>query len=466
MTFSKTINTILIVVAAMLSPFLLYNLDWKNGYFLPIALLMTIMVLVMAVINFENLILGLIILLPTIYNYNYIKINVFNFLPGNDLELYLNPASVIYVLIVLFGIMTIIENRHKLKNLPLRIILLLNFIWIGASIFWSDNKEISIIELIYFLVPFSLYIISYCYFNTSKAFIKITLAAVFSSIIPLLFSFKQIINNEYFYEADSSLGRLTSTMTHPNSLGLYLVLIIGLITAYYLAKENRKISQNKTLFIYGFLLLAILIMTYSRTAWFCLAAFFLLFLLAEKKILQFILIFSPFAIYMMFMIESIKIRIFEIFDSAIFNSITARENIWRVAWSKITEKPLIGYGVGNSESVIENAKDWQGGMSLPHNDYLLQTLELGLVGLLLFIAYTYGAIYHIVKSFNSLSAKYIKINSKNFNFKMLSFGILAIYLALIPSTFLESLSQKILIQIILWSLLGSLFALKKTAPQQ
>ncbi|MEI6597133.1 MAG: O-antigen ligase family protein [bacterium] len=466
MKISKIIYIVLSAALLLTLPFLTNNLDWSNGYFLPLSILALAAILTLAAVNFKNAFLLIIFILPAVYHFNYLKINIFNYLPFfNDYTFYLNPASLIYLLITLFGLLTLLEKRRDLKSLPLKYIMAAAVILTGASIFWSADRAVSLIELIYLIVPFAMYLIAYFYFSDQTSFIKLLLVSILSSIIPLIAAIFQLATGSYFYEPDSSLGRLIGTLDHPNTLGLFLFLIIGLLVSLYLAKADRNFKNNKLIFFYLTGLLFFLVLTYSRTGWLCLAVYIILLIFLERKIIWLFLASLPLAAIIFLVFENIRDRVLEIFDSAIFSSITARLNIWQVSFEQILIKPFLGHGVGMSESVIEKAKPWQGGISLPHNDYLLATLELGLAGLTLFLIYTFGAIYYTFKTFKSLTDKKTVINFYGhifiLNFKVLAFGLLAILIALLPATIFESLSQKIILQIIIWSLLGGLFGLKK-----
>ncbi|MFH0955883.1 MAG: O-antigen ligase family protein [Candidatus Falkowbacteria bacterium] len=464
MSFSKTVYITLSAALLLSLLFLANNLDWSTGYFPPLAVIAVAAIFVLAALNFQNTVLFMVFILPAVYHFNYLKINILNYLPFlSNNTFYLNPASVIYLIIILLGLLTLIEKRHDLKSLPLKYIILAAVILAGVSIFWSANPQTSLIELIYLIVPFAMYLIAYFYFSNQTSFAKLLLVSVLSSIIPLIVAIFQLATNSYFYEPDSSLGRLIGTLDHPNTFGLFLFLITGLLIALYLAKANRSFKNNKLIFFYLAGLLFFFALTYSRTSWLCFAVFIILLIFLERKIIWLILASLPLAAIIFLAFENIRYRILEIFDSAIFSSITARLNIWQVSFEQVLIKPFFGHGVGAAESVIEKAKPWQGGISLPHNDYLLQILELGLAGLAIFLIYTFGAIYYVFKTFKSLADKKTVINLYGrvfiLNFKVLAFGLLAILIALLPATIFESLSQKIILQTIIWSLLGGLFGL-------
>lgn len=465
-TFPRIIYFILLAGLIAVSPFVLSGLDWSAGWFIPVAFVLLTIMIALAIINFELLFLFFIVIMPAIYNYNAIKINVLQFFPiFNYTSLYINPISIFYLLIILFGLITIVEKWDLIKTLPLKYILLFSSLYGIASIAWSEYKDVSLIETAYLIVPFSMYLIAFSYFRDKSGFLKLVFASLLSSIIPIISALQQLYTGDFFYEPDSSLGRVYGTLAHPNTLGLYLFLIIGLLVSFYLAKEDKKIIHNKFIFSLGLASILIFVLTYSRTSWVSLAVFFCLYIFIEKKLIIFLAAAVPIAAYGAFVIENIRYRILEIFNNAIYSSVTSRLEIWKVSWNKILSNPSFGYGIGTSESVIDNAKTWEGGTSLPHNDYLLQILELGVVGLLTFFAYTFGAIYYAFKAFKNAADKFVNVNffgrDMSLNFKTFSFGIFIILIAFLPATMLESLSQKIIIQIILWTLLGSLFSLKK-----
>jgi O-antigen ligase len=174
---------------------------------------------------------------------------------------------------------------------------------------------------------------------------------------------------------------------------------------------------------------------------------------------------TPFAFLILASFENIKLRVTDTFASSFFNSWIARKNIWQVSWEETMKKPIFGHGVGTSELVIEGAKNWRGGTSLPHSDFFLYGLELGSLGVIFFLSYTLGAIYYAGKTYLYLLNENTEINilgrKIEINFKTLTYGVLSILLSLILASFFESVSRGIATQILIWAILGSLFSLKK-----
>ncbi|GAA5252728.1 O-antigen ligase [Candidatus Rickettsia kedanie] len=102
---------------------------------------------------------------------------------------------------------------------------------------------------------------------------------------------------------------------------------------------------------------------------------------------------------------------------AIQPSAAHRLFIWHFVANKIIEKPILGYGfasskyikVNNSAMINHNGEQWHPLPLHPHNNILQITLELGTIGLILFLCLVY---------------KYLKqiSNLENNNFKAISYA--------------------------------------------
>lgn len=86
-------------------------------------------------------------------------------------------------------------------------------------------------------------------------------------------------------------------------------------------------------------------------------------------------------------------------------SVGARLNMWKLSLKAIAEKPLLGHGVGNWTPVVKRLYGvngdtvfGEGNGSNPHQELLLWSVELGIVGGMLFLALLY-ALYLDTRSF-------------------------------------------------------------------
>ena len=91
--------------------------------------------------------------------------------------------------------------------------------------------------------------------------------------------------------------------------------------------------------------------------------------------------------------------------------------IWHFVTNKIIEKPILGYGfasskyikINDSEMIDYNGEKWHPLPLHPHNNILQITLELGIIGLILFLC----LVYEYLKQISNL---------KNKNFKAISYA--------------------------------------------
>lgn len=465
MNSQKIIFLILIIFSILSLIFLLPNIDFSNNWFLPLALLFSILLLFTASININVAFLLIIFLFPTILVFHDYKIDISNIFPSLQYHnLPINLSAIFAMLIIVFGILTIAFEWNKIKNIPLKKILSIYTAYILFSFFWSENINISLIGAIYSLVPFFAYILAYCYFKEKKDFLFLIYTILLSSILPLFISIYQFITKNYFFEPDSVLGRIQGPFVHPNLFGIYLFIVLVILISYFLSKENKKFKSNIHLFILLLGLVFIFTLTYSRVSWAAFILFLLLFILIKRYLALIFILISPIILFIVFNIENLKVRIGELFENSVFSSWTARTNIWSISLNEITKKPVQGHGIGMSESIIEKAKTWEGGTSLAHNDFILYSLELGIIGLIFFVGIFASAFYNIANAYKALENKFYNIkilnNKLSLNFKVLSFGILAAFTSLFFVGFFESASREIIAQIFIWTLLGSLSAQK------
>lgn len=468
MTLKKNKIIFSILIISLFAFFVLFlpNIDAQGSWLLALAFTLFALILFTAIFDEKKAFLILLIAFPTIIKFHESKIQIGSIFHGlKFVNLPLNLTALTAGLIILFGILTLITQWHNLKKIPLKIILSLYLFYALVSFLWSENISASLIGIIYVFAPFSAYVFAYSYFKEKKDFVKLIFAVILSAIIPIGLSFYQLITGDLFFHTDSSLGRVNSTFVHPNLFGLYLSIIIGLAITFYFSKKEKAVNKNKLLLLFLFLALFCLAVTYSRVAWACLALFLILFSLIKKYLAVILALTFPIAVIFSFLIENIRTRITEVFSYSLFSSWTGRLDIWRVAMAELVKKPISGHGIGTSEMVVEEAKDWEGGTALSHNDFILYALELGLIGVLFFASYTLGAIYYLNKIIKKTtdSLVEIKIGKKIFNldFKTMLFGILALFASTLLASLFESPSRGIVIQIMLWALLGSAFSFNK-----
>ncbi len=459
----------LYLIALILTGFLFFyslSIDWSIHWSAPLAVAILILLILSSAENSQRLFLCLLAIFPTVLLFHDYKMNLSAIFPSlENYNLPINLTAILSLFYIFFGLLAVLANRTAIKKMPLRIILPFYAFFILLSLLWTDNLSASLSGAVYLLAPLAAYFIAYNFFGGRQNFLKLIAAIIISSAAPVLIAFYQIITGQYFYEPDSFLPRVAGPFTHPNLFGLYLFVILTVMVIFFMSKKKKTFKTNWLIIVWAIVLSAVLILTYSRVSWAALAMALIIIGLIRPMMLGLLAAASPIFILLAFSFETIRSRIMEISSNAIYNSLIARKNIWQVAYKEIIKNPYVGYGIGTAESVIAKAKFWSGGTSLPHNDYLQYTLELGVAGVFLFLWLIGSAIGYCLKFWSNEPDTCQSVNIFNktieINFKIFYFGAAAILISMLLASFFESTSREIAAQIIIWSLLGGLFGLKK-----
>ena len=171
---------------------------------------------------------------------------------------------------------------------------------------------------------------------------------VLSSILPVFYGLFQTVSGIDWY-MDS---RIESTFSHPNIFAFYILAIIGTIF-FLLATDRGRMSGRLRIIISAYLipLIALLIMTKTRSAWVgCLMLFFVYGLIYDKRALILVLAAPMLALT----VPAISDRIVDLATRNDYIGGTAGANInayaWRLllwgnAFAYIWQRPLFGFRV-------------------------------------------------------------------------------------------------------------------------
>ncbi|MBI1869766.1 MAG: O-antigen ligase family protein [Chlamydiae bacterium] len=163
--------------------------------------------------------------------------------------------------------------------------------------------------------------------------------------------------------------RLTASFNHPNSLGIYLAMVIPIV----LAACTEKFKWIYVVLL-G-LLLGVLILTYSRGSWLALAMAWILYaLIKDKRLLIPMVILGIVLIY--FLPEVLLQRMKDVFN---FKNVTTqmRWTTWHEAFNLYLKKPWMGYGLKSFSLVLKKG--------YVHNCFLQILVEMGVAGFISFI---------------------------------------------------------------------------------
>lgn len=178
-------------------------------------------------------------------------------------------------------------------------------------------------------------------------------------------------------------GRFTGIVYNPNSLGIICAIHLPLSLWQYLETKRKP-----ALFLFILMLLALLLTSArgSMTASVISLGYFIYARSQKYRPLIFSLAISLILI-LIWAIETLLKEFFAFYIRADnIPMLGGRLHIWPVALQLITEKPFFGYGFGTEEFLFVLKKHTMLGyhIYLTHNSYLGMTLQLGVVGAIIF----------------------------------------------------------------------------------
>lgn len=320
-------------------------------------------------------------------------------------------GAVLNLLVILIAVLTYLENKSSyLKSFnDLRNAWMLFLLLSLLSIFYAPSFVPSLKVALIFVSYFSMFMLGLSVIKSEEDFGKWMKVIIFSSIIPVCYGIYCLAFGGHGVRFSVQEGlRVQSTFTHPNALAFYMSLIISI--CFYLMRTKPIYLQKyfiNALPTYILLLVVVLLMTKTRSAWIaCYIFFFLYCLLFERKLLLLVIL-GPFAALL---IPEIQERILDLQKGGDYgslgytrlNSFAWRLQIWinSINWMSPMHY-LWGYGVSSfahySPSFnMANAFEKMKNEINAHSVYVQLFFELGILGLLSFI---YLLLMHIKRIF-------------------------------------------------------------------
>ena len=283
-----------------------------------------------------------------------------------------------------------------------------------VSTFYAIEKGLALSESARFLTYIFMFFLIKYEFNTKKLVKNLLGCYIFTSGILGTFGiiqhFTTIGLDEKFivkYSSGDSVVKIATTMHNPNTYAAFLILIVFPLIMLTIYEKNKKIKS-----MYGIISIIIfvnIIMTYSRNALlgFCIGAAVLCVLYS----LRLIIAFGGVGIGALF-IPSVYDRALDL-TNIVQNE--SRIKLWKTAIMMIKEHPILGVGNGNYVSRYDEYINKYKGLSYnaytrypAHNSYLKLQSELGIVGIVSFLAILITALLRVKKVFTITSDKFIK----------------------------------------------------------
>lgn len=232
----------------------------------------------------------------------------------------------------------------------------------------------------------AVFVIAFYVVRSKSDFELCVTTILLSSLIPVLYAFVDIAQNINTFSPDGF--RLKSTFSHANIFAFYIVLNISLLIYRLKTSLMKASAATRWVFIsYMLLLLGLLVMTKTRSAW---AACFVIFavygLFFERKYLIY-LAFSP---VIALLIPSVRDRFLDLGSGneyvqyAKLNSFAWRLLLWESSIEWMTKvKSVFGYGLNSFKHYSPVFFPLAGNTHFgAHSTYVQWYFEAGIVGIL------------------------------------------------------------------------------------
>lgn len=377
----------------------------------------------------EYLILSFLFLLPwqTAWMWHEGILNGAKWEPGTGL---LYGTEILLAVTLLFLVVDyFIRRKFLISNVKflmlvsarpmIKLVLLLFLLWVGLSVVWARDGGLSVYWWIRLAEGAALFfILGSKNFAVKKIYWTLVLSAIVQTgLSAVQFLTQQVVGNKWLGMAEQLPARLGAivvevdgqrwlrpygSFAHPNILAGFL--LIGFFTAIYLYYMYR---QGKLKWLAGAcaaIILSGLLLSFSRSAILVAIAGFVAvgIINIRGRISETIKLWGPLlvvSLVIIFLLRPLMLARVEYSERLEQKSITQRIDYINQSKSVITDHFWLGTGIGNYtyELYLQNS-------SLPvweyqpvHNIYLLIWSELGIVGLIIFLAWCASIIFFSIR---------------------------------------------------------------------
>ncbi|MCX6197559.1 MAG: O-antigen ligase family protein [Flavobacteriia bacterium] len=416
---SRKVLTLIILaffLAILFSYFIWFDL--AEFYLFPIALLLVYL----AIFQTETLFLSLAFFTP-------FSINIEEFSKSFGLFIPTEPLLFGLMLILLFfQFKTPFVDKQIWKH-PIIISVLVFISWMFVTAITSSNVLVSfkfILSKLWFIVPILFFGTHFFKKEANRNwFILLFIIATSCTIIYTL-----IHHSTYDFGEKAGHWVMSPFFKDHTIYGAIIAMIIPLLLSWYFSEKYAPLIQISLI---GIIIIVFfgLYFSYTRAAWLSIAIAIIVGLIIHFKVNYKILLFlaSVACIFLFFQWDTIQIELArnthehttEAFDERIQSAANVttdesnleRINRWNCALSMFQQRPIFGYGPGTyalEYAPFQEAKNLTiistnfGDMGNAHSEYLGALAEMGLIGLLTFIAFVIAIFYSAIQLYYSWPA--------------------------------------------------------------
>lgn len=314
----------------------------------------------------------------------------------------LNVTDASAILFLLWSLLMLWQYRREWRHLPLALLFLSLIGLMSVSAFWSVAPSTTIIETVKFFNLALFFWLGYLFVRHRRLTLQelvLTIAA--SAVLPVLLALGQLLAGAGL--ATFGLrGRLYGTLGHPNVFAFLMLTLIILHTQYSVISPTKFWERKPALrFTVYALLITLMLLTYTRVTLVGLAIFLFIIGIAKYRRLLIGLTLGLSGFYLIFFPLNdwlIAQANYSLTSLPVVGRLTARNDdadsiAWRLSLVRetipiIQARPLLGYGFGAFPLIWgENrgVRHFWDDSAEAHNDYLRIALELGIVGLAVYL---------------------------------------------------------------------------------
>lgn len=295
------------------------------------------------------------------------------------------------------------------------------------SAFISSNKSSTVIWVVNFSTLFLVYHYSKIILNKygEKFIIK---SIIIGSVAPILIGLYQNMNNIGAYI--NGMLRVYGPFTdHPLGFAMYIQIIILLVLFYI----NNKVLK----YTYFIILFYTLIQTGTRLVTVTCILLVVAFDLFRKKYSS-VVLYSLMLPVMIIFNGDFFVRLMS--TSATDDSTSLRLFIYETLLNRFKSKPLTGFGFGSTSTILGEVSGLSNLASASHNEYLAFAVEIGLIGLILYLLMQFKVIIRVIKAVKFKSTDCV-------NLILIYFGTNVLNIFQMPNNYID-------MQIMIWFMIG------------
>lgn len=297
-------------------------------------------------------------------------------------------VSVVKLVTILFLVVSLLYYKGipRVNNNFIKIFLLYSFYALLSSL-WSINKTNTFQNSIGTLIPSFVVVLFLfhsinCKVDVDRVFKAYAWGSIFVGLIAIV-----MFLTGFRFATTHDEARLTVLGQDQNELSF--LLSWGIVSIVYLLRNFKYSKVLKTFYIVSLFLLAFTILTTGSRTGFVILIFIAIILaityFKKKRIILIVPLFLiMFSYFMQYLPDTVSIRLLETSEQITEGNLTGRGIIWELGFKAFKSEGAWIQGVGfkSFRTLMDNH------YNLPkagHNTYLLTLIELGIIGLILYL---------------------------------------------------------------------------------